>query len=261
MNTYSTQILNAIGAIETKQNFGMLPRTSNPKDSGQFLAMPCPDPEQTLRLTFGPRGWWIYKEKAEEAAEKGNFSQAEAMWLSAMMECKEFGENDERLAHTLDQLASLYFAIGKYEQAEMFCRQAYDVALAVFGAESSKVTSCLNNLAGIYYCQKRYADAEPICIEVLVSYEMAKGPDHADVGMAANNLAMLYHAKGNLSFAEKYYLQAIKIRTKALGVEDPIVQILFANYSNLLRALNRVQESQAIKAWTHNEFLSESKAC
>jgi tetratricopeptide (TPR) repeat protein len=85
---------------------------------------------------------------------------------------------------------------------------------------------------------------------VLGLYKKLKGPDHHDVGMAANNLGMLYHAQNELNLAEEYYLQAIRIRTKVLGRSSPVVQTLFANYVNLLRAMNRTSEADAFKLWS-----------
>jgi tetratricopeptide (TPR) repeat protein len=238
------------GAIELKQSFGQLVREDDPSDSGQFHAIRRPDPEQTVKLTFGTRSWWRYTELADTAARSGNYSQAEAMWLAALIECKDFSDDDERLALTLDNLASLYYSLGKFEQAEMFCKRAYDVMLSALGACHSKVATCLNNLAGIYYNQKRYEEAEPICLEVLAIYEHLKGPDHRDVGMALNNLAMLYHAQRKYSAAEKYYLQAIRIRTKELGSDNPVVRTLYANYVNILKVLGRAQEAVAFESWS-----------
>lgn len=246
-------------SMEFKQSFGQLIRDVDPRDSGQFHTLSY-DPEQTLKLTFGSRGWWHYKELAEQAAHKGNFSQAEAMWLAALIECKDFADDDERLALTLDNLASLYYSLGRYEQAELFCKRAFEIVVNALGGENSKAASCLNNLAGIYYYQKRYSQAEPICLEVLGIYERLKGPDHKDVGMAANNLAMLYHSQGKLAFAEKYYLQAMRIRTKALGVDNPVVQTLFANYTNLLHAMNRNQEAAAFQSWSLNSAFTDNTA-
>lgn len=242
-------------SIEFKQGFGQLVRDVDPRDSGQFQPIPRPaqSGEQTLKLTFGPRGWWHYKELAELAARNGNYSQAEAMWLSALIECTDFDDSDERLALTLDNLASLYYSLGRYEQAELFCKRAFTSVVNAEGGHTSKAACCLNNLAGIYYNLKRYDQAEPISIEVLSIYEKLKGPDHRDVGMAANNLAMLYHAQRKHAFAEKYYLQAIRIRTAVLGRNNPVVQTLYKNYTNLLRAMNRNHEADAFQSWSETQ--------
>lgn len=263
VNAAITSLSHAVSdSIELKQDFGQLVRDVDPKDSGQFQPIRRPEPpgEATLKLTFGTRGWWHYKELAELAAHRGNYSQAEAMWLAALIECKDFSEDDERLAMTLDNLASLYYSLGRYEQAELFCKRAFDVVVNALGGDNSKVASCLNNLAGIYYNQKRYEQAEPICVEVLTIYERLKGHDHRDVGMAANNLAMLYHAQGKLTFAEKYYLQAIRIRTKVLGTASPVVHTLYANYINLLKAMNRNHEADAFKLWSEASSFDANEA-
>ncbi|CAN5531296.1 hypothetical protein BH10CYA1_BH10CYA1_63520 [soil metagenome] len=256
-NVATTNLTIAVSdSIEFKQSFGQLVRDEDGKDSGQFQTIrPYECGEATLKLTIGARRWWHYRELAELAAQRGNYSQVEAMWLAALIECKDFDNDEERLALTLDNLASLYYSLGRFEQAELFCKRAIDVVVKALGGENSKVASCLNNLAGIYYNQKRYEQAEPICLEVLTIYERLKGPDHGDVGMVANNLAMLLHAQGKLTFAEKYYAQAIRIRTIVLGTASPIVHTLFANYINLLRAMNRNHEADALKLWLEASLL------
>jgi tetratricopeptide (TPR) repeat protein len=115
--------------------------------------------------------WNRYKELASAAHKEGNLTQAEAMWLAALAEAKSFNAKDDRLAHTLDSLASFYYSIGRHEQAELFCKRALEVTTEAYGAYSIKVAACLNNLAGIYYNQRRYADAEPLCVRLISIYE------------------------------------------------------------------------------------------
>ena len=112
VNASTSPTLNPVcDSIELKQGFGQLVREIDGKDSGQFKPIRRPEPvgEATLKLTFGARDWWHYKELAELAARNGNYSQAEAMWLAALIECNNSPDVDiedhERLAVTLDNLA------------------------------------------------------------------------------------------------------------------------------------------------------------
>lgn len=199
-------------------------------------------------VSVANRDWNRYKDLAIEATKAGNYGQAEAMWLAALGEAKNFNMRDERLGYTLDNIASLYYTMGRHAQAELFCKKAVEVTTEAFGGYHAKVTNCLNNLAGMYYNQRRFADAEPICLRLITIYERNFGPDHADVGMVLNNLAMLYHAQGKLQAAEKMYQRAFAIRVKALGQYHPCVITLIDNYANLLRRLNRADDAERIGA-------------
>jgi tetratricopeptide (TPR) repeat protein len=223
------------GRIELKEDFGEKVRRIMYSNSGSFLAFGAegqPITEHSV-VKVESKEWTRCKELAQKAVETGNYSQAETMWLRALYEANQFNARDSRLAFTLDNMASFYFSIGRFEQAEMFCTQALEQLKSIFGQSHIRVANCMNNLAGILYNQKRYKDAEPYCVRVLVTYEGIYGPDHADVGMAANNLAMLYHSIGEFERAAELYQRAIHIRTRALGVDDPVVITLYQNYANL----------------------------
>ncbi|HEY9777081.1 MAG TPA: tetratricopeptide repeat protein [Planktothrix sp.] len=232
-----------------KEDFSRVVRRIKYTNSGQYpvfnaeLYQPTPPPSPRVAQT---REWIRYKELAESAIEHGNFSQAEAMWLSALSEANQFSSTDPRLALTLENLANLYLSMNRSEQAELFMRRAIDVNTEIYGPLHLQVANCLNNLGGILYNQRRFKEAEPICLKQLQIYESVYGSNHADVGMATNNLAMLYHAMGRHELAEQMYQRALQIRSRALGSSHVDVLTLRRNYLNLLVSMNKGQEAQEL---------------
>lgn len=244
-------------SIETKDDFGLLVRRIMWSNSGQFWALGAdgrPIKEHPVPQPENPH-WSRYRDQAEAAAKNGNYSQAESMWLHALSEAKNFDQRDCRLASTLDNLASLYFSTGRYEQAEMFCTKALEAARLIYGTSHIRYGNCLNNLAGILYNQGRYHDAEPLCMQVLAIYEGVYGPDHADVGMVCNNLAMIYHTTHRFEHARRMYERAFRIRSRAYGGSHPIVRTLKENYRNLLIAM---QQSSDQKVFAPNRRTMEN---
>jgi tetratricopeptide (TPR) repeat protein len=230
---------------QNKEDFGKLVRRIMLSSSGQFASMASdgrPIKETAVPQTPSPI-WARCKELAEGATNRCNYSQAEAMWLGALAEARTFDRRDPRLALTLESLASLYLMLERFEQAEMFNRNALESLIAIYGPMHIKVANCMNTLAGILYNQGRLKEAEPYCIKLLYIYEGAYGPDHADVGMAVNNLAMIYHTQGKHKQADRMYQRAIRIRTKALGDNHPIVVSLIDNYCNLLAVTGRSRDA------------------
>lgn len=229
--------------LETKDDFGTTVRRVMYSNSGKFQGLDTPpqtkQPEAQKVMPVTNEDWDHYRSEAEAAAKYGNVAKAEAMWSAALEVAERFSAKDPRLAYTLDNLSSIYFAGGKLEKAEMFCKRALSITEEIYGKSHLKTAACLNNLSGIYYNQRRFADAEPLTVQVLTLYNKLLGPDHADVGMAANNLAMLYHSQGKWGLAELMYERALPIRKQALGPTHPVVTTLMENYANLLEHLGR----------------------
>ncbi len=62
-----------------------------------------------------------------EAYQQARYAEAEKAWLLALKEAENFGPEDPRLATSLNNLAELYRAQGKYAEAEPL----YERALAI----------------------------------------------------------------------------------------------------------------------------------
>ena len=66
------------------------------------------------------------------------------------------------MAASLNNLAGLYHAQGKYAEAEPHFKRALAIREKVLGAEHPKVAGSLNNLAALYDAQGKYGEAEPL---------------------------------------------------------------------------------------------------
>ena len=62
---------------------------------------------------------------AEEAYKQGRYDEAEELFLVALDEAENFGDNDTRLATSLHKLAELYQAQGKYAEAEPLFQRSH----------------------------------------------------------------------------------------------------------------------------------------
>jgi tetratricopeptide (TPR) repeat protein len=79
---------------------------------------------------------------------------------------------------TLNNLAGLYHARGRYADAEPFYQRALAIRERVLGPDHPDVALSLNNLAVLYDAQGRYAEAEPLYRRALVIGEKKLGPNH-----------------------------------------------------------------------------------
>lgn len=158
--------------------------------------------------------WSHYKELAEQATQTGDYADAEALWFAALQIVEFDGEEDPRLAATLDGLANACASQRKYSQAENLFWDAIKIKEKHRGIDSIDTAHSLKGLAGVYYEQAKYTEAEALGKRVLNIFEIKLGPDHKDLGEIAMNLAALYHKQKNVQQAQIFAQRALDIKEK-----------------------------------------------
>jgi tetratricopeptide (TPR) repeat protein len=78
------------------------------------------------------------------------------------------------VAASLNNLAQLYQAQGRYADAEPHYKRALAIYEKALGPDHPNLAASLNNLAELYRAQGRYADAEPLYKRALAIKEKAK---------------------------------------------------------------------------------------
>ncbi len=181
-----------------------------------------------------------------EAYQRGNYAEAVAQFEAALREAEKFGSVDLRLATSLNSLALLYRAQGRYAEAEPLYQRSLGIREKSLGAEHPDVAQSLNNLAELYRVQGRYAEAEPLYQRSLAILEKVLEPGHPHVARSFNNLAVLYRAQGRYAEAELLYKRALAILEKVLGPEHPDVAASLNNLAELYRAQGRYEEAEPL---------------
>ena len=158
--------------------------------------------------------WAKYSEAGRKAYRSGQYAEAEKLLLVALKEAEKFGELDGRLIYSLNDLAELYRAQGKYAEAEPLFKRALANQEKVLGPKHRKVAPSLNGLALLYQAQGKYAEAEPFFRRVLAILEKALGPEHPDVATTLENYAVLLRKTNRDAEAAKMEARAKTIRAK-----------------------------------------------
>ncbi len=140
--------------------------------------------------------WDTYTDAGVRAYKKGNYLEAERQLKAALKEAEGFGPQAPRLATSLNNLAELYRAQGKYAEAEPLHKRALAISEKALGPEHPHVATSLNNLAALYNAQGKYAEAEPLYKRSLAIFEKALGPEHPHVATALENYALLLRKTG-----------------------------------------------------------------
>src|SRR4051794_8379515 len=151
-------------------------------------------------------GWNAYKQ--------GQLDVAETRLRAAEKEARAFGENDPRLATTLDHLAWVLCAEGKANEGEPLAKRGLSIREKALGAEHPDVAKSLNTLACLYDMQGKAAEARPFYERCLAVAEKTQGPGSPGVAAALDNLATVEHVLGKNAEAEAAYKRALAIRER-----------------------------------------------
>ena len=155
------------------------------------------------------RASWEAKQTAGmEAAQRGDESEAEAQFTSALQAAEGSGdegsgERDGRLGITLSSLGALYQRQGRLEEAEPLLTRALPLMKSSLGPDHPAVATGLNNLALVYAGQGRPSEAEPLFKQSLESMEKTSGLEHPNVAATHSNLGELYLEQGRDEEADR----------------------------------------------------------
>ena len=118
------------------------------------------------------------------------------------------------VAQSLNNLAELYKAQGRYAAAEPLYKRSFAIMEKALGPNHPAVATALNNLAVLYKVQGRYAAAEPLYKRSLAIREKALGPNHPAVAKALEVLSNLYMKMGRVEEAKILSERAKEIQKK-----------------------------------------------
>jgi tetratricopeptide (TPR) repeat protein len=151
------------------------------------------------------------------------------------------------VGQSLNDLAELYCAQGRYAEAEALHQRALRIRAQVLGATHPYVEQSLNDLARIYDRQKHYAEAESLYQRALRIWEHALGPTHPEVARGLNNLANLYRDQKRNADAEPLYQRALHIREEVLE-QVAIVCMVHLQYSRSMKPYSQDLRDRLIQA-------------
>jgi tetratricopeptide (TPR) repeat protein len=164
--------------------------------------------------------WRANHDAGWKAYQEGRLSEADTLLRAAAKEARAFGTRDLRVALTLDHLAWVFCAEGKFTDAEPLARWALKSREELLGPVHQEVAESLNTLACLCDAQGKLADAEPCYRRCLALEEKLRGPEHPNVAALLDNLATVYHGQGKFNEAEPFYKRVLAIREKANAPAD-----------------------------------------
>jgi tetratricopeptide (TPR) repeat protein len=161
--------------------------------------------------------WQMYTDSGKAYLKMRQNKESESMLSSALKVAEQFEPGDLRLPVSLNNMARLRQAQGRYAEAEQLLNRALAIAEAGRGRQHPDAAICLSNIAGLLQAQEKNAEAEAAYRESAAILEATLGPEHEGVGRVLANYAGLLRKMGRTAEADAAETRAKAIRQKARG--------------------------------------------
>ena len=224
--------------------------------------------------------WAVFMERGHTLRRQARLVEAERQYAFAVQIAESYGKPSEKLAISLNNLASLYYDQGKCAEAEPVSRRATQTYETVFGPDHVAVAPSLNNQASSLVCLNRFAEAEPLfrraitfrgslpprefantvgnfaeslrqqgkMAEAEVQYQEALAvvgdTDGAQRATLLNNMAAMYVAQGRTADAAQSFESAIQMWERHLGKHHPTLAKGYNNLADALARLGKYQDAE-----------------
>ena len=164
--------------------------------------------------------WDKHMQVAKEAYANSKYLEAEQHLLAAIEAAKRFPPEDPRAGSSIDLLAHVYKATGRYKDAESRFEDALEFYALRFGPAHPWTIAEVNNLGSLYSELGRYSDAAPLYRLALNRLVKTLGPKHPSVAVALSNLAEIYDRQERYAEAEALYRESLAITREAVFIEN-----------------------------------------
>jgi eukaryotic-like serine/threonine-protein kinase len=196
------------------------------------------DPE--LGITLSNLGGMYLRQRRPDEAEP---------YLNGALRITErtHGPDHVYVAEELSNLGAMHYFLGRYDESESAYRRALTIVERVLEPDHPLVAGLLHNLSEVHWARGEYAEAEAGLLRALDIGERSLGPDHLAVAASLRVLANVHRDQRRYQEAEPRYARALDIYDRAMDRPDPSVRELLLDYAQLLRALGRTGEAEALE--------------
>ena len=142
-----------------------------------------------------------------------------------------------------NNLATIYKALGRYEQAAQLLEAALESDRTNFGEQHHTVAIRRSNLATVYQDLGRYEQAAQLLEVALESDRTNFGERHPNVAIRSSNLALVYQALGRYKQAAQLLEAALESDRTNFGEQHPTVAISRSNLALVYKDLGRYEQA------------------
>ncbi|WP_290596060.1 MULTISPECIES: tetratricopeptide repeat protein [unclassified Archaeoglobus] len=158
---------------------------------------------------------------------------AERMYLEAEKICEEEGD-EEMLAAIDNDLATLYYELGKYNEAKVKAEEALEIRRKLGNKED--IAESLSTASEIYVKLGEFDSAEDCYVEAEKLYRHLSGERESfklNLAILLSNFAMFRKKLGRYSEAEKMFHEALEIFKELEKIDPDFSQFVASAYKHL----------------------------
>jgi non-specific serine/threonine protein kinase/serine/threonine-protein kinase len=156
---------------------------------------------------------------------------------------ERYGEAHPLFADTANDLASLYFFLGKHEPALELYGIAHRARSAAYGPDAATTIQSLTNKAVVHAMIGQMDRAEATFRDVIARLTRVHGLEHPSTLNAEQNLATMLGNTGQTPKALAVYETLLPRYRRVMGETHPDTLIVTGNYASRLRESGRAQEA------------------
>jgi TonB family protein len=177
------------------------------------------------------------------------------------IELRLLGPTHQRVAVALNNLAEIYSAMKRNDEAE----KAFQDAVAIFERDERRnavvIGKILGRLAELRLQKKDYVKAESLLERSLTLTTKIFGSEDTNTAERMFDMAVIYQRQKQYGKAEPLFLQALKLKEKLLGASDPNTVKAMKHFA-CATILNRERsEKTAVEPFDENMALRSRAIC
>lgn len=191
--------------------------------------------------------WAKYRQAGLQALERQDYTEAEELLGMALRVADKTDGVEGHIATSLVDMAKIYVKEDKLSDAEKACSRALTIRHQMHETNERPIADIFSTEAEVYLARDDFKNADSSLEKALAIQVRELGPTHQDVATTTNQLGVAAEGEKDYPRAEAYYKQALAIRTSVLGPSNVAVSQTLSDYARLLKAMNRLAESQKIE--------------
>ena len=202
-------------------------------------ADPIPEKVQAEVLGLNDRAIDAFQREDDAAAEADLKRAVHLLETGGWME-------DPTAAQILDNLANLYWATGRWAEAEDAYRRVVGILERLFGKDEASIAPRLQTLGAMLQQQGRYREASRDLDRALTIRRAVLPADHPEIGESAYALGQVLQALGERDRAENLFREALRIWAGAFGEASAEVGTVTNDLGHLYTTQGRYAEAEPL---------------
>jgi tetratricopeptide (TPR) repeat protein len=161
--------------------------------------------------------WEENQREGELAFERGQYSEAERFFTTAIQEAASLNEEQAKLADSLYYLGKVYTIFEDFSKAESALTKALAIRGKAHGTEDVRVAETIEQIGTLYLNERKYAQAEPMLKRALEMRMKLFSKDSPEVAQSMASLGALKTSQNLLHDAESILKKALAVQETTLG--------------------------------------------